>query len=1280
MIRNQRCRCVIWALTCGLFAIGFTGGLAAQEGDADVSARKKAADLIAEHKYDEAADVLESLHAAHPDDKRILFDCVATLAWSERYREAADLSKDFLTINPPMYALAAAAQAQRNVGNLDQAIALYVDGEKRYPEASDFMTGHILTLADAGRFDEAEARIKTFRERYGSTRGIADAESYVRRCRADYEFNRRRDAAVVKARAGKYDEALAELGTLKSERPGTDAIDFDMITILSWAGRYAESARLADSVDLGKAPAYAREAAAVSYRESGQLPKAEALYRALLGKDRKNVDLIQGLAMTLAGQGRPDEARGLVEKALPGRRTARIAIENAIVSDRRTEAAKLARAGKYSTAIGILADLRKRYPDASDLIYDDLTILSWAGRYGEATALAPRVDMSAAPDYALVALAGSYRKQNRLREAQAVYESGRRRFPADTDLAAGMAMTMGDLGDARGGMTVLDDFAANHPGIDQKEIEDARRYLNQPPPYTPPPRPDASYRKEQDALLAMGKTGNLEKALMGMSDLFRANSADQYLLGDYIVLLNWSREHTAVSKLAPRLNPALARSDVAAAAAKSMFALQLYFEGEKFLDGAVAAQPGNVELMVEAAVAMAKAGLVAPAGAYFDAAARSRQAGALNLVRRGLKECHYETVLYPRAPDPAGADYVLKVRGMDGGRPAHLARAAMDEPPYPGLPPVEAWRAKLEAGRRSAGWGEQSELPRDANDRSRHLLDALNAMDRLRDEPECLASRECRVLAGAVKVKAFFEMGMFCEAITEYESIRDAGVRIPDGPLLAAAGSYLGARRPARAKILYLEFLARGRDPEPPSRDDAYAARDGLFWSLLENEELAAALAAADLHYREGTGEGVDRALYLDEEYYKTDVGTTLGLAYLYTGFLAKAERTLKRLAADAPGNVDALSALATAHSMREQPRAANAAARRALNLSPADIGLTAQMGDSFLGYRDWRNAERMVDAVRPYASNDETVRRLQRDWDIHNRREFRLDLGWSNTFKGRDPGVSGPGDYPAIEARLFSRPIAHDWRVFIGGATGGGKFEEGSAWQELVLGGVEYRGPFAAATLELRGDHMRNTEFGMELSGEVTPDDHWSIPFSFELCSRQTPLRARYNGITANLLGSGVSYAWNESRSFRSTVTGMKFSDGNRRLELYGEYNHRLWTYFNHYLDGQLNASAGWNSLDANRPYFNPKSEREIGVGLTYGNILWRRYDRSLSHAVTVGAGSHHQKAHGTNPVWNAEYSQTLELTPGFSVTYGAGYSSDMYDGNRAQSVNGFLSMVLRF
>lgn len=55
-------------------------------------------------------------------------------------------------------ALAAEAQAARDARRWDDAIALYQEGERRFPRRGEFAVGHIKTLADAGRNAEAIAQ------------------------------------------------------------------------------------------------------------------------------------------------------------------------------------------------------------------------------------------------------------------------------------------------------------------------------------------------------------------------------------------------------------------------------------------------------------------------------------------------------------------------------------------------------------------------------------------------------------------------------------------------------------------------------------------------------------------------------------------------------------------------------------------------------------------------------------------------------------------------------------------------------------------------------------------------------------------------------------------------------------------------------------------------------------------------------------------------------------------------------------------------------------------
>ncbi len=565
-------------------------------------------------------------------------------------------------------------------------------------------------------------------------------------------------------------------------------------------------------------------------------------------------------------------------------------------------------------------------------------------------------------------------------------------------------------------------------------------------------------------------------------------------------------------------------------------------------------------------------------------------------------------------------------------------------------------KIKLSAAGQHSAWAEESIL-------SEQRQEELVATQALLDE--LLSQGEGDIAATAARIRAFYEMNMMQQAIGCYESIRGMEQHMPANALLAAAGAYLSSRCPAQAKALYLCVLARQNDGEPLTEEEIFAAKNGLFWALLENEELDHALAQADTAWSENG--------------HLTEASITRGLAYMYTGFIGLADAHLQDLVARLPDDPDVLSALASVQSKRGLPRSANALVHSAQEYAPDNLGLTVQEAKNAMDMQDWGKADTLRQSVLPALPYHSQVKQLERDWDIHDSYELRLDVSYARTVHGINP-VIGIDDAPTVEARLFSRPFAYNWRVFAGAATSAGDFDEGHARQNIYLGGVEYRGPMLTASLEARADTVGDSEFGLQFSGALTPDDHWRIPFNFELCSRETPLRARRSGITADAAGTGLSYYWNETRSFNSSVSYMNFSDDNQRLAVSADVTQRVWTWFNHYLDGTVNSYASWNSENDDRPYYNPKRDFEIGAALTYGNLLWRKYDSSLSHSLTAGVGNYYQRYYGSGRVWSLAYNHAWTLGDRLSLGYGIGYGRGMFDGSAERSLNAHFSAVYRF
>ena len=108
----------------------------------------------------------------------------------------------------------------------------------------------------------------------------------------------------------------------------------------------------------------------------------------------------------------------------------------------RLHAVELARKGKTAEALALLRDLHERYPADQKVLYDFLTVSGWAGQDIRVLSLFAKVEPEKAPAYVLAAAGKAMRNLGKWKDALALYQSARKRFPRDPALALGMVWTL----------------------------------------------------------------------------------------------------------------------------------------------------------------------------------------------------------------------------------------------------------------------------------------------------------------------------------------------------------------------------------------------------------------------------------------------------------------------------------------------------------------------------------------------------------------------------------------------------------------------------------------------------------------------------------------------------------------------------------------------------------------------------------------------------------------------------------------------------------------------
>ena len=140
------------------------------------------------------------------------------------------------------------------------------------------------------------------------------------------------------------------------------------------------------------------------------------------------------------------------------------------------------------------------------------------------------------------------------------------------------------------------------------------------------------------------------------------------------------------------------------------------------------------------------------------------------------------------------------------------------------------------------------------------------------------------------------------------------------------------------------------------------------------------------------------------------------------------------------------------------------------------------------------------------------------------------------------------------------------------------------------------------------------------------------------------------------------------------------RFSDGNQRWALGLDGRERIHTTPHLKTDLTLELSSQRNSLDAERPYFNPRSDLMVLPGLRLTHALHRRYENAWEQIGTLGAGAYTQQGYGTGGVIALGYGQRYRANDVLDMGAMVTGISRPYDGRRERELRITFDLAYRF
>ncbi|TCT10423.1 poly-beta-1,6 N-acetyl-D-glucosamine export porin PgaA [Paralcaligenes ureilyticus] len=795
----------------------------------------------------------------------------------------------------------------------------------------------------------------------------------------------------------------------------------------------------------------------------------------------------------------------------------------------------------------------------------------------------------------------------------------------------------------------------------------------------------AASPKSYDTLINEARAGNYEPALAMLREYTQQHPSDRRAAYDHIIVAQWAGKNDEALNVYETLGPSSAQMPPAALSAVARASR----DTRRWTQALALYRQGRQRFPQDSTFALGEVMVLADSGETDQAMATAQSlvdAEPANPAYRLALQYVYESTHSPYdALHEADRAITLAPKNTSAMRGYILAlqRAGLPEPAlrlaqsHPAL--LNAAELRRLQGDYAAELARLADIPtRQEAERFAIADRALAQYDKLIPAWQALGpdAHDDLVRARIDRLRALSARMRMKDVVSEYEALRAQGVEIPDYALSDVATAYLYLRQPEAARDLYQRAVDSPANKNN-SANKQVTDETGLFYSLMEsgsyddaNRQMQAAQARQSTWlYFKGQPEPEPNEQKLAAE-------QTAILGRYDANDTEGAQQRLARLVTLAPANIGLRTSLAAVDRGRDQPRQAERELKMAETLAPRNLGVESEQGFTALSLQEWRQAEQLSRDTLARNPQDPGIRRLAREWEVHNKAELRVS-GYRDVASNSP--VAGNGDF-GFDTVLYSAPIDYNWRVFGGGGYASGNFDEGRANYRWLRTGVEWRGRDLTVEAEAStNNYGHGIKPGVRLTGTYDLNDHWQIGGSAEILARATPLRALMNDISSNSVSVFARWRENEQREWKIALATSHFTDGNNRYELDISGRERLYTAPRVKLDLEMNVSTSGNSKQ-DTPYFNPRSDLTVLPTLNLTHVLYQHYDTELEQKLMLGAGTYTQKGFGTGAIGSIGYGLTYRSNKVFEIGASVTAISRPYDGVRERDIQFVLNMTYRF
>lgn len=488
-------------------------------------------------------------------------------------------------------------------------------------------------------------------------------------------------------------------------------------------------------------------------------------------------------------------------------------------------------------------------------------------------------------------------------------------------------------------------------------------------------------------------------------------------------------------------------------------------------------------------------------------------------------------------------------------------------------------------------------------------------------------------------VRALSNRGRHGEAVAHYEQLIREKRDLPAYLHGAAGNSYLALENPDAAATAFRTAIRRDAND--------FNANVGLFYALSDLTEYD----AAQTHISAFAARPLP-----PEQKFAAEIHAAW--AHAFANRLSRAQTEFAALETRAPASAHIRNALGTVYLWRGWPRRAVDEHTLAAQADNTDIGASVGLAHAEIALGDFKSAGERVTLLTTLAPDVRAVKQASRALAVRELHELHIASGSSTKDR------LSQGQSVSVDARLYSRPLGFQHRVFARTHYEQARFAEGRAYAKRLGVGIESTiARHARVEAEVQQEFFRRDRTSGAIGGTLDLNDFWRMHARFDSNSTDVPLQARLVDVSGRATQAGLRYRHDDRTSADVGAHTLAMSDTNTRRRGFFAARHKLIEGAFYQATAGIEIGASSNTLD-NAAYFNPQRDRSWQFVVANEWLGYRRYTRAFYQRLQFAGGRYAQHNFDSKGIASARYEHDWSFSDTASLRYGLGYAQRAFDG----------------